>query len=484
MVLECGLDWAENKAGDVHHQIQQRLLRRQSTMSTVEAITRELELSNDTLEKVMTCLLKELNNGLNKETHAKADVKQYITYVRDVPDGSESGRFLALDLGGTNFRVLLIEIDGDKFKMDNAIYAVPQEIMLGTGTQLFDHIAECLATFSMERGIYGQRLPLGFTFSFPCRQEGLTRARLVTWTKGFKCSGVEGEDVVKLLREAIARRGDVQIDVMAVVNDTTGTLMSCAHRNKECRLGVIVGTGANACYMERIENCQLWDGDDKEPRQVIINTEWGAFGDNGVIDFIRTQYDIEVDEHSLNPSHQKFEKMISGMYMGELARRVVVRLANEHLIFNGRLSQKMKTPYAFKTKYISEIESDQKGCFDETRKVLAKLDQIGSDDDCQCLKLVVSRVSSRAAHLVSAAIATVLNKMKRPHTTVGVDGSVYRYHPKFHQLMEAKIAELTNPDYKFDLMLSEDGSGRGAALVAAVAVRNIQRGGRSPCMGI
>ena len=176
--------------------------------------------------------------------------------------------------------------------------------------------------------------------------------------------------------------------------------------------------------------------------------------------------------------------MISGMYMGELARRVVVRLANEHLIFNGRLSQKMKTPYAFKTKYISEIESDQKGCFDETRKVLAKLDQIGSDDDCQCLKLVVSRVSSRAAHLVSAAIATVLNKMKRPHTTVGVDGSVYRYHPKFHQLMEAKIAELTNPDYKFDLMLSEDGSGRGAALVAAVAVRNIQRGGRSPCMGI
>lgn len=299
-----------------------------------------------------------------------------------------------------------------------------------------------------ERGIYGQRLPLGFTFSFPCRQEGLTRARLVNWTKGFKCSGVEGEDVVKLLREAIGRRGDVQIDVMAVVNDTTGTLMSCAHRNKECRLGVIVGTGANACYMEKIENCELWDGDDQEPRQVIINTEWGAFGDNGIIDFIRTQYDAEVDENSLNPSHQKFEKMISGMYMGELARRVVVRLAGEHLIFNGRLSPKMKTAYAFKTKYISEIESDPKGCFDETRKVLAKLDQIGSDDDCQCLKLVVSRVSSRAAHLVSAAIATVLNKMKRPHTTVGVDGSVYRYHPKFHQLMEAKIAELTNPDYK------------------------------------
>jgi len=54
---------------------------------------------------------------------------------------------------------------------------------------------------------------------------------------------------------------------------------------------------------------------------------------------------------------------------------------------------------------------------------------------------------------------------------VGVDGSVYRFHPKFHDLMYAKIRELTNDHIQFDLMLSEDGSGRGAALVAAVASR-------------
>ena len=30
---------------------------------------------------------------------------------------------------------------------------------------------------------------------------------LIRWTKGFNCSGVEGEDVVKLLRKAIDRRG-------------------------------------------------------------------------------------------------------------------------------------------------------------------------------------------------------------------------------------------------------------------------------------
>lgn len=70
-----------------------------------------------------------------------------------------------------------------------------------------------------------------------------------------------------------------------------------------------------------------------------------------------------------------------------------------------------------------------------------------------------------------AGVATILNKIKRDETTVGVDGSVFRYHPYFHKLMDTKIAELTDPAYKFNLMLSEDGSGRGAALVAAVAVR-------------
>ena len=49
-------------------------------------------------------------------------------------------------------------------------------------------------------------LPLGFTFSFPCKQEGLAVGRLTQWTKGFNCDGVVGEDVVRLLHEAIRRR--------------------------------------------------------------------------------------------------------------------------------------------------------------------------------------------------------------------------------------------------------------------------------------
>ena len=73
---------------------------------------------------------------------------------------------IALDLG-----VVLMEIgEKGKFEMDSEIFAVPKSIMEGSGSDLFDHIASCLASFIKTRNIMDVVLPLGFTFSFPCRQ--------------------------------------------------------------------------------------------------------------------------------------------------------------------------------------------------------------------------------------------------------------------------------------------------------------------------
>lgn len=65
--------------------------------------------------------------------------------------------------------------------------------------------------------MYNERLPLGFTFSFPLVQLGLTKGLLVRWTKGFNCEGVVNADVVQLLKDAIARRG-VSIVINSIGN--------------------------------------------------------------------------------------------------------------------------------------------------------------------------------------------------------------------------------------------------------------------------
>lgn len=451
-----------------------------STMSTgdlikqeIKDICKDLVLSDDQLRKVMERLDNELNRGLNKATHKDAIVKCFTTYVQDLPNGTEKGNFLALDLGGTNFRVLLITLEGMNFDMKSKIYAIPQSLMLGTGTQLFDHIAQCLALFVKDLNLQDQLLPLGFTFSFPLTQEGLTKGYLVRWTKGFNCSGVVGEDVVALLEAAINRRNDVKIDVCAILNDTTGTLMSCAWKNRNCRIGLIVGTGSNACYVEKVKNvqCAIPGNYVPEKPHMLINTEWGAFGEGGVLDFVVTEFDQAIDDQSINKEKQLFEKMISGMYMGELTRLVLEKCVDAGLLFGGKSAPDLKKRGKFFTKYVSEIENDPKGKYTNCREVLAELGiRNVSDQDCENIRYVCSVVSRRAAHLASAGIATLLNRMAEDHVTVGIDGSVYRFHPHFHDLMTEKISQLQS--HKFDLMLSEDGSGRGAALVAAVAASN------------
>lgn len=57
-------------------------------------------------------------------------------------------------------------------------------------------------------------------------QHALDSGILKVWTKSFACPGVEGKDAVKLLNEAIHRRGDNHVELICVLNDTTGNLVT------------------------------------------------------------------------------------------------------------------------------------------------------------------------------------------------------------------------------------------------------------------
>ncbi|KAL4698433.1 hypothetical protein H8959_011090, partial [Pygathrix nigripes] len=188
-----------------------------------------MRLSDETLIDIMTRFKKEMKNGLSRDFNPTATVKMLPTFVRSIPDGSEKGDFIALDLGGSSFRILRVQVNHEKNQnvhMESEVYDTPENIVHGSGSQLFDHVAECLGDFMEKRKIKDKKLPVGFTFSFPCQQSKIDEAILITWTKRFKASGVEGADVVKLLNKAIKKRGDYDANIVAVVNDTVGTMMT------------------------------------------------------------------------------------------------------------------------------------------------------------------------------------------------------------------------------------------------------------------
>ncbi|PFX32387.1 Glucokinase [Stylophora pistillata] len=380
------------------------------------------DLSNESLEEIMSLLMKDFEKGLSADEseRAQSPIKMLPTYVRAIPDGSEVGDFLALDLGGTNFRVLKISVEDGKVNMESDIFPLAQDLMISEANILFDYIAGCISLFVKKNKISEKSLPLGFTFSFPVKQLSLTSGLLIRWTKGFSVAGVENEDVVKLLHEALVRTGvSASVDVVALVNDTT---------------------------------------------------EWGAFGDNGSWNHLRTKYDEQVDKESLNPGMQLFEKMISGMYLGELCRIVCMNLADKKLLFNGQVSDKFKTKNCFLTKFVSDVESHERHKIEEVLKEM-EVEKQTSESDIEILQRVCAALSIRAARLAAAGVATIVKKTGNYTTTIAVDGSLFKKHPQFKRYMQETLSDIL-PQGDVTLMLSEDGSGKGAALIAAVASKS------------
>ncbi len=191
------------------------------------------------------------------------------SFVTKRPNGSEMGLFWAIDLGGTNLRVVKFELKGkgEVIKKEECKDRIPESAMRGDAVELFDFIALLL-----KKAGAGNNEKVGFTFSFPVKQLSLREGVLMKWTKGFDTAGVVNEDVCVLLENAL-KRHKVAVSVVALVNDTVGTLASLSYTEPNCMVGVILGTGANASYSELPSNVGKWQGKDKE---ILINMEWGG----------------------------------------------------------------------------------------------------------------------------------------------------------------------------------------------------------------
>src|SRR5690606_12102219 len=69
-----------------------------------------------------------------------------------------------------------------------------------------------------------------------------------------------------------------------------------------------------------------------------------------------TKYDDLIDRESENVGGQIFEKMISGMYLGDIVRHVLLDMVSNGELFNGKSSAELRTKFNFDTAYMSRIE--------------------------------------------------------------------------------------------------------------------------------
>jgi len=421
------------------------------------------------IEAMIEAFHSEMHRGLAGHESSLRMIPSFV----DKPKGNEKGESIALDLGGTNFRVLAVKLDGKGTSDVTAVnkFLIPKKVMQGTGVRLFDYIAGCIDSFLTENDIKRGRIyDLAFTFSFPVEQTSIAAGKLIVWTKGFTAKGVQGQDVVELLNRALKRKHISCINVTALANDTVGTLVARSYADPTCDMGVIMGTGTNACYREKLSNIPKLKGFNSHGH-MIVNMEWGNF------DKVRlTRYDRQVDEASVNPGAMYFEKMVSGMYLGEITRLILMDLMKRGFIFihNSDGAELFKKKDSLKTEDMSRIEGDET---EKLHEIETFLENKGISNislyDKTVLKRLCEMVSTRAAGLGAGAISAVVSwmdsELKSRHT-VAVDGSLFEKYPGFGLKIQNTFKKLYGEKAeKITLVHSKDGSGKGAAIMAAVA---------------
>ncbi|EMC95452.1 hypothetical protein BAUCODRAFT_542085 [Baudoinia panamericana UAMH 10762] len=405
-----------------------------------------------------------------------------VTWTLGFPTGNEKGQYLTMDLGGTKLRVCWIKLNQrhGQTELDQDVYQFPSAVKTSDADTLWSFIADSLQDFVGKRSLQGTAenpLPLGFTFSYPASQDYIDHGVLQTWTKGLAIKGVEGEDAAGQLRDAMAKR-NLPIRLVALINDTTGAMIASAYNDPDTIVGAIFGTGCNAAYMENVGSIRKMKIDLPPDTPMAINCEYGAF-DNAHRVLPRTKYDVAIDEESPKPGEQSFEKLSAGLYLGEIFRQILLDLYERQVVLKGQDATSLKQPYALDTGFLSALENDPLPGVKAQFAELLKLKP--TDEELWLCHRLAEIIAIRGARLCTCGISAICRMKGIKSGHVAADGSVANKHPTFKQRWAQAMGEVLDwpQDRKEDpitITSAEDGSGIGAAVIAAMTEERARQG--------
>ncbi|CEJ02494.1 hypothetical protein RMCBS344292_16496 [Rhizopus microsporus] len=194
---------------------------------------------------------------------------------------------------------------------------------------------------------------------------------------------------------------------------------------------------------------------------MIMNTEWCNFGSSKRT-LPCTWFDRKLSRESINPQFHVFEKMTTGIFLGELSSEV------------------LNTVHSFDTSYMYVCEADDSDSLEDTRIILEDMLDLSKTTmgDREVVKKVCELVGMRAAQLVGASIAAIVQHMVERGIgmtdqgyAISISGSIYEDYPSFHPRVCRTIKELIPEEIACKLSVGVVKHSRivGAAIVAMMA---------------
>jgi hexokinase len=372
-------------------------------------------LSPLVLDEAVLYRLARLFSSTYRHLALHSDQQFLPTPVTRLPTGLETGRYLAIDVGGSNLRVAFIELLGEAADSDirstdasersrdtlrkaqrqrvkrtlEKAWPIQEHLKMDKAEDLFAWIGDCIAevvaeslTSDATKGNIPQELDMGITFSFPIMQESLAEATLMPMGKGFAItSDLNLRNILLHGYEKHTRRPDEdepsskrrklfalpKLKIAAITNDAVATLASLAYSvkslpNSRVAMGIIVGTGCNATIPMKLESLHESKAEhvkskNPEAKETIVNTEWTISGAAPPLKELNiiTKWDEELDKACARPGFQPFEYMTGGRYIGELIRLILFDyLTNIVGLEKKQLPATLVQEYALTTSYVSD----------------------------------------------------------------------------------------------------------------------------------
>ena len=301
------------------------------------------KLDNEQLKGIAHAFREKVEEGLNKNN---AEIQCIPTFI--LPKATDvKGKALVLDLGGTNYRVAIVDFSTEKpiiypnngWKKDMSIMKSPGY----TREELFKELADLIVEIKRE-----EEMPIGYCFSYPTESIPGGDARLLRWTKGVDIREMVGQFVGKPLLDYLNEKNKIRFTGVKVLNDTIASLFAgLTDKSYDAYIGLIVGTGTNMATFIPADKIKKLNPSHKVDGLIPVNLESGNFHPPFL-----TAVDNTMDGISGNPGKQRFEKAVSGMYLGDILKATFPLEEFEEKFDAQKLTSIMNYPDIYKEVYV------------------------------------------------------------------------------------------------------------------------------------
>ena len=299
------------------------------------------ELTTEELKNIAGSLQKKIEEGLEKDGMEISCIPTHIVPKKNI----EEGKVLVLDWGGTNFRAAIAEFKDGKATIIETLpkdkkYPLSAKEVVG-----FDQnkLHETMAGWICElKKLDKDVTKIGYCFSYPAASRLNGDAILLRWTKGIDIPDMIEKPVGEPLMNFLNNYKGIKTKFtdIKVINDTVACLFAgLSEAGYDSYMGLIVGTGTNMASLMRLDKISKLKKDDSG--SIPVNLESGNFYPPYL-----TVVDGLVDAMSNNKGQQRFEKAISGGYVGEIFKTVFI---NEKIAYDcdgGTLAKMIRNPEA------------------------------------------------------------------------------------------------------------------------------------------